>query len=198
MSKFRDLINSILGNEEENNDQTMEIINEYYESDDESEGYDIPNQDINMFKIPLNFVNKSNNPNPEYATEGASGFDLRAFIDGPLTLQPNEFKVIPTGLYFKLNLGFEIQVRSRSGLSAKHGVAVLNSPGTVDSDYTGEVKVILINHGQEPFTINNGDRIAQAVICTTLNKYAINMIQVSDIEHTTDRASNGFGSTGIA
>jgi len=198
MSKFRDLINSILGNEEENNDQTMEIINEYYESDDESEGYDIPNQDINMFKIPLNFVNKSNNPNPEYATEGSSGFDLRAFIDEPLTLQPNEFKVIPTGLYFKLNLGFEIQVRSRSGLSAKHGIAVLNSPGTVDSDYTGEVKVILINHGQEPFTINNGDRIAQAVICTTLNKYAINMTQVSDIEHTTDRASNGFGSTGIA
>lgn len=196
MDKFKDIINSVLGepdNIEDNKFLDDSIINETLESMEYKEA-----QHYNPFKLNINFVNKSNNPNPEYATEGASGFDLRAFIDETIVLHPNEYKIIPTGLYFKLNAGFEMQVRSRSGLAAKHGVAVLNSPGTIDYDYTGEIKVILINHGQLPFTINNGDRIAQAVIATVLNKHTFNFVQVNDIEHTTERGSGGFGSTGVA
>jgi len=196
IDKFKDIINSVLGsnNEEEHIDiDAIDIHKEYLlPIDDEY------NQPIDTFKIPVSFVNESNNPNPEYATEGSSGFDLRAYLDEPIVLNPSDYTTIPTGLYFKLPPSFEMQIRSRSGLAHKNGVCVLNSPGSIDNDYTGEIKVILINHGKHPFTINNGDRIAQAVIATVLNKNVFDFRLVDTIEETTERGSNGFGSTGIA
>jgi len=149
------------------------------------------------YKLPFNFVNKSANPNPEYATEGSSGFDLRANLEELITIEIGKRKIIPTGLYFEIPTNFEIQVRSRSGLAAKNGVVVLNSPGTVDADYRGEIKVILINHGEEPFVIQNGDRIAQAVISSVANTTIVKLNQVTEISDDTQRSSGGFGSTGI-
>ena len=101
---------------------------------------------------------------PQYESKGASGFDLCAYVDSPVFIEPTSIVVIPTGLYFEIPIGFEIQIRSRSGLAANSGIMVLNSPGTVDSDYRGEVKVILINLGNERFKVSNEDRIAQAVV----------------------------------
>lgn len=153
--------------------------------------------DENFYKIKLNFVNQSNNPNPEYATNGSSGFDLRANLpEEPIVIPSGEVRVIPTGLYFDIPENFEIQVRPRSGLAAKNSVTVLNTPGTVDSDYTGEVKVILINHGKDSFTVNHGDRIAQAVLASVLAKNFVNLNNVSEINKNTERGSGGFGSTG--
>lgn len=153
--------------------------------------------DENFYKIKLKFVNKSDNPNPEYATNGSSGFDLRANLpDGPMIIPSGEVSVVPTGLYFDIPENFEIQVRPRSGLAAKNAVTVLNTPGTVDSDYTGEVKVILINHGKTDFIINHGDRIAQAILASVLSKNFVNLSQVTDITKDTKRGSGGFGSTG--
>jgi dUTP pyrophosphatase len=149
----------------------------------------------NFMKFNLKFVNESNNEDPEYATLGASGFDLRANED--TVLKAGEFKGISTGLFFELPLGYEIQVRPRSGLAFKNGVTVLNSPGTVDSDYRGEVKVILINHSKVDFNIAKGDRIAQAVIGNVLAKNFINLNRVNSISNDTDRGTGGFGSTGI-
>ena len=146
-------------------------------------------------KFDIKFVNESNNEDPEYATLGASGFDLRANED--TVLKAGEFKGISTGLFFELPIGYEIQVRPRSGLAFKNGVTVLNSPGTVDSDYRGEVKVILINHSKVDFNIAKGDRIAQAVIGNVLAKNFINLTKVSSISNDTDRGTGGFGSTGI-
>lgn len=149
------------------------------------------------YKIGLGFVNESDNPNPEYATNGSSGFDLRANLpNGSIEIPSGEVRLIPTGLYFDIPEGFEIQVRPRSGLAAKNSVTVLNTPGTVDSDYTGEVKVILINHGKNTFIVNHGDRIAQAVFATVLGKSIVNLNQVSEINKNTERGSGGFGSTG--
>ena len=144
--------------------------------------------------LNLNFVNTSENPDPEYATEGSSGFDLRASED--LTIEIGNYEMVPTGLFFEIPNGFEIQVRPRSGLAAKYGVTVLNTPGTIDSDYRGEIKVILINHGKEIFKIQKGDRIAQAVIAQTSTTY-IKLNKVSNISDNTERSSGGFGSTGI-
>jgi dUTP pyrophosphatase len=153
--------------------------------------------DENFYKIKLKFVNKSDNPNPEYATNGSSGFDLRAnLLDGPVIIPSGEVIVVPTGLYFDIPENFEIQVRPRSGLAAKNAVTVLNTPGTVDSDYTGEVKVILINHGKTDFTVYHGDRIAQAIFASVLSKNFVNLTQVTDITKDTERGSGGFGSTG--
>lgn len=149
----------------------------------------------NFMKFNLKFVNESNNEDPEYATLGASGFDLRANED--TVLKAGEFKGVSTGLFFELPLGYEIQVRPRSGLAFKNGVTVLNSPGTVDSDYRGEVKVILINHSKVDFNIAKGDRIAQAVISAVLAKNFINLERVNSISNDTDRGTGGFGSTGV-
>ena len=149
----------------------------------------------NDLKFAVNFVNESNNEDPEYATLGASGFDLRANED--TVLKAGEFKGISTGLFFELPVGYEIQVRPRSGLAFKNGVTVLNSPGTVDSDYRGEVKVILINHSKVDFNIAKGDRIAQAVIGNVLAKNFINLNRVNSISNDTDRGTGGFGSTGL-
>ena len=109
----------------------------------------------------------------------------------------DEYGLIPTGLFFDLPENFEMQIRPRSGLAAKKGVTVLNSPGTIDSDYTGEIKVILINHGKETFIVTKGDRIAQAVISTVTAKNIINLNKVKSIDKETDRGSGGFGSTGV-
>jgi dUTP pyrophosphatase len=154
------------------------------------------NHDVHKFKIK--FKNESNNEDPEYATIGSSGFDLRANLTTPIKLSPQGgFAIIPTGLYFEIPENFEIQVRSRSGLAAKNQVAVLNSPGTVDADYRGEIKVILINHGLNEFTINHGDRIAQAVIASVIGKKFVKLEKVNNINENTERGSGGFGSTGI-
>lgn len=172
-----------------NSDYTQEDFNKEFGS--------VRVGNLNFNKIQFNFVNNSQNPNPEYATDASSGFDLRANLQKPYTLESGKFAVIPTGLFFEIPPHFEIQVRPRSGLAAKFGVTVLNTPGTVDSDYRGEIKVILINHGQETFVINNGDRIAQAVIASVLGKNVISLNQVSEISDDTQRSSGGFGSTGI-
>ena len=150
----------------------------------------------NTYKLDVKFLNTSNNPNPEYATAGSSGFDLRASLDEQLIMISGEVTVVPTGLYFEIPENFEIQVRPRSGLAAKNAVTVLNTPGTIDADYRGEIKVILINHGKSPFVINNGDRIAQAVIASVINKNIVNLNEVKTISSDTERGSGGFGSTG--
>lgn len=152
---------------------------------------------IDDYRIKLKYVNKSNNPNPEYATDGSSGFDLRANLIKPIKLYPEGgVAIIPTGLYFETPENFEIQIRSRSGLAAKNQVVVLNSPGTIDADYRGEIKIILINHGKELFEIYHGDRIAQAVVASVTAKNIINLIKVDEISTDTERGIGGFGSTG--
>lgn len=130
---------------------------------------------------------------PQYATEQSAGMDLRAVLDEPVTLRSLERKVVMTDLSIALPRGFEAQVRPRSGLAAKHGVTVLNSPGTIDADYRGNIGVILVNLSTEPFTINNGDRIAQIVV----SKYErVEWVEVDDLDET-ERGSGGFGSTGL-
>jgi dUTP pyrophosphatase len=133
-------------------------------------------------------------PLPAYQTEGAAGFDLVAALDAdkPLTLAPGARSLIPTGLIFELPKDFEAQVRPRSGLAIKHGVTVLNSPGTIDADYRGEVSVILINHGDAPFVVARGERIAQMVVAPVVQARLRVVEKVSE----TKRGSGGFGSTG--
>lgn len=142
--------------------------------------------------IEVKIVNTSNNPLPEYATEGASGMDLRADLTSPEMLQPMERKLIPTGLFIELPIGYEAQVRPRSGLAIKHGITCLNTPGTIDADYRGEIKIVLINLSGEKQIINPGDRIAQLVI-QKVEK--INWDQVTILTETV-RNIGGFGSTG--
>lgn len=130
---------------------------------------------------------------PTYATDGASGMDLRAFIDEPVILKPMKRRLIPTGLFVQIPEGYEGQVRARSGLAIKHGIGLVNSIGTIDSDYRGELKIPVINFGNESFTINNGDRIAQLVIASYER---VVPIMVSDLDET-DRGEGGFGHTGV-
>ena len=133
-------------------------------------------------------------PLPAYQSDLAAGLDLLAAVDGPLTLAPGERTLVPTGLAMALPAGFEAQVRPRSGLAAKHGITVLNTPGTIDADYRGEVKVILINLGNQPFEIVRGERIAQMVIAPVLQAEIAEVETLSE----TERGSGGFGSTGRA
>ncbi len=175
-----------------NNDYSLEEFNEEYTN----VSHTAYGQNADMFKFPVNFINKSNNQNPEFETAGAAGFDFRANLEESIRLEPGEHTLIPTGLYFELPPTLELQVRPRSGLAAKHGITVLNSPGTIDSDYRGEVKVILINHGKQAFIIENGERIAQGVINSVMGKTMINFNKVSSLSET-DRGEGGFGSTGI-
>ena len=148
------------------------------------------------FGIGISVANKSSNPDPEFATAGSSGFDLRANIEAPIELGVGQRIMVPTGLYFEIPQGLEIQVRPRSGLAAKNGVTVLNTPGTVDADYRGEVKVILINLGHEDFIIQNGDRIAQGVIASVIGKPYVKWKKVDEVSTDTTRGAGGFGSTG--
>lgn len=146
-----------------------------------------------MSKISIKIVNKSNNQLPSYSTEQAAGMDIRAFISEPITLLPLERKLIPTGLFIELPEGYEAQIRPRSGLAIKNGISVLNSPGTIDSDYRGEINVILVNLSNEAFTINSGDRICQMVIAKHETAQFIEVESLSDSE----RGVGGFGHTGV-
>lgn len=146
--------------------------------------------------LKVKFINKSKNIDPAFAYEGDSGFDLRADLDSSITIKPFERFLVPTGLFFELQKGTEIQVRPRSGLAIKHGITVLNSPGTVDSHYRGEVKVPLINLGNEPFTIEPGDRIAQAVVMPVFGEGKIKLIQTESLNETV-RGEGGFNSSGV-
>ena len=141
----------------------------------------------------VQIINKSNNKLPEYATSQSAGMDLRANIEEPIILAPLERKLIPTGLHIALPVGYEAQVRPRSGLAFKHGITVLNTPGTIDADYRGDIGVILINLSNEPFEIKPGERIAQLVIA----KYEqISWEQVEVLDET-ERGSGGYGHTGV-
>jgi len=145
-----------------------------------------------MNTISVNIINKSSNELPAYATEGSAGMDLRANLDQPITLQSLERTLIPTGLFIELPDGYEAQIRPRSGLAIKQGITCLNTPGTIDSDYRGELKVILINLSNEPQLLSHGDRIAQMVI-SSVDK--ANLILVQEI-NSTQRGEGGFGHTG--
>ena len=129
---------------------------------------------------------------PSYKTEGASGMDLMAFLKEPITIKPNTSSLIPTGLSIAFSEDFEIQIRPRSGLAAKNNIGVLNSPGTIDSDYRGEIKIILFNHGNENFSINNGDRIAQMILAPVVK---MELEEINDLPKSI-RGKGGFGSTG--
>ena len=130
---------------------------------------------------------------PAYETLGAAGMDIKAYLDEPVTLQPMERKIIPTGLFMEIEPGYEVQVRARSGLAVKHGIGLINGIGTIDSDYIGEIGVALINLGREDFTIHSGDRIAQMVV-SKLEKVEI---ERADSLDSTERGSGGFGHTGV-
>ena len=142
--------------------------------------------------MKVKIINKSNNPLPEYSTIMSAGMDLRAFIEHPIVLRSLNRILIPTGLYIEIPEGYEAQVRPRSGLAITNGITVLNSPGTIDADYRGEIGVILINLSNEPFFINSGDRIAQLVF----HKYA--KAEFVEVEHLdeTERGEGGFGHSG--
>ena len=141
----------------------------------------------------IQIINKSNNKLPEYATSQSAGMDLRANIEKPIILTPLERKLIPTGLHIALPVGYEAQVRPRSGLALKHGITVLNTPGTIDADYRGDIGIILINLSNEAFEIKPGERIAQLVICS----YEKAEWELVDTLDSTDRNDGGFGHSGI-
>jgi dUTP pyrophosphatase len=145
-------------------------------------------------KVLLNYTNDSKNNEPEYAYQSDSGFDLRSTEE--IWIQAHDRKLIPTGLRFDIPDGYEIQVRSKSGLALNQGLMVLNSPGTVDSGYQGEIKVILFNTTKERIKIEKGQKIAQAVLCPVVNGKWVNLVKVDDITNK-DRNDKGFGSTGL-
>lgn len=140
----------------------------------------------------IRVINKSKNSLPAYETAHAAGMDLRADVETPVVLKPMERKLIPTGLYIELPEGFEAQIRPRSGLAFKHGIGIVNSPGTIDADYRGEIKVLLINFSTEDFEINTGDRIAQMVVA---KHERVNWEQV-EVLNETQRGEGGYGHTG--
>lgn len=146
-----------------------------------------------MQTIAVNIVNNSTNPLPAYATAGSAGMDIRANLEEPVTLQPLERYLVPTGLFIELPDGYEAQVRPRSGLAIKQGITCLNSPGTVDADYRGELKVILINLSNTEQVIHHGDRIAQMVIASTVKAELV----LTDILSESQRGEGGFGHTGV-
>ena len=143
--------------------------------------------------MKIQIINKTHHALPEYATPQSAGMDLRANLDEPITLAPMERRLVPTGLFMALPQGYEAQVRPRSGLAIKKGITVLNSPGTVDADYRGEVCVILINLSNEPFVINDGERIAQMVIARHEQPEIVEVEELDD----TERGAGGFGHTGV-
>ncbi|MCI7089479.1 MAG: dUTP diphosphatase [Prevotella sp.] len=143
--------------------------------------------------MEIKVINKGRQPLPEYATPLSAGLDLRANIDVPVTLHPMERRLIGTGLYMALPPGFEAQVRPRSGLALKHGITVLNTPGTIDADYRGEIKVLLVNLSNEPFVINEGERIAQMVVA---KHEQADFTLVSELDET-ERGDGGYGHTGV-
>lgn len=143
--------------------------------------------------VKVNVINKGHHPLPAYATPQSAGMDLRANISQPLTLRPMERRLIPTGLYIALPQGYEAQIRPRSGLALKHGVTVLNSPGTIDADYRGELMVLLVNLSAEDFVVNDGERIAQMVVA---RHETVDFAEVSELDET-ERGAGGYGHTGV-
>lgn len=143
--------------------------------------------------MKINIINKSHHALPHYETIASAGMDLRANLTEPITLQPLERTLVKTGLFIELPIGYEAQVRPRSGLAFKNGITVLNSPGTVDADYRGEIGVILVNLSNQPFEIQNGERIAQLIIA---KHERANWIEVQELSETS-RGEGGFGSTGV-
>ncbi len=143
--------------------------------------------------IKIKVINEGHQPLPAYATPQSAGLDLRANIDSSIVLQPLERRLVPTGLRIALPEGFEAQIRPRSGLALKHGITVLNSPGTIDADYRGEVMVLLINFSNEPFTVNDGERIAQMVVA---RHEQVEMEVVKTLDET-ERGTGGYGHTGV-
>ncbi len=142
--------------------------------------------------MKIKIVNSSHHPLPQYATPLSAGLDLRANLEAPITLQPMERRLVPTGLRIALPEGYEAQVRPRSGLALKHGITLLNTPGTIDADYRGEIGVIMVNLSAEPFTVEDGERIAQLVIA----RYEQAEWQETDVLDETERGEGGFGHTG--
>ena len=140
----------------------------------------------------IKVINRSNNPLPKYETEGSAGMDVRAFLEEAIILKPLERKLIPTGLFVELPLNYEMQVRPRSGLAYKKGITVLNSPGTIDADYRGQIGVLLVNLSNEKFTVESGERIAQLVIA----KHESPTFEEVEVLSDTHRGEGGFGSTG--
>lgn len=146
-----------------------------------------------MEKVKVNIVNQSKHNLPNYETESSAGMDLRANINEPLVLKPLERVLVPTGLFIELPIGFEAQIRPRSGLAAKFGVTVLNTPGTIDADYRGEIKIILVNLSNIDFQINDGERIAQMIVA----KHESVIWNEVDLLSESNRGSGGFGHTGV-
>ncbi len=146
-----------------------------------------------MTNINIKVVAKEGSKLPLYKTSGAAGADICALLEKPLVIESGKSAMVPTGLFFEIPEGYEVQIRPRSGLAAKNGVTVLNTPGTIDSDYRGEINVILINLGDKPFTVNNGDRIAQMLVAPVIQaEFSV----VTSLDET-ERGAGGFGSTGV-
>lgn len=143
--------------------------------------------------MDIKVVNKGHQPLPEYATPQSAGMDLRANIEAPITLKPMERRLIPTGLYIALPVGYEAQIRPRSGLALKHGITVLNTPGTIDADYRGELMVLLVNFSDSDFIINDGERIAQMIIA----RHEQGIFEVVEALDDTERGTGGYGHTGV-
>ena len=143
--------------------------------------------------MEIKVINKGHQPLPEYATPQSAGMDLRANIEAPITLKPMERRLIPTGLYIALPIGYEAQIRPRSGLALKHGITVLNTPGTIDADYRGELMVLLVNFSDSDFIINDGERIAQMVIA----RHEQGIFEVVEALDDTERDTGGYGHTGV-
>jgi dUTP pyrophosphatase len=147
-----------------------------------------------METVKVKIINKSHHPLPAYATAGSAGMDVRAYLPlGPVELKPLERALIPTGLYMQLPQGYECQIRPRSGLALRQGISLVNTPGTIDSDYRGEIGVILVNLSDQPFTVNDGERICQMVIAEYTRA---EFTQVETLD-TTERGDGGFGHTGV-
>ena len=185
---FQNMSKDVNGSEDLELNQYVEELKKVYDLDEKStENYE--------YKVTTKFINNSNNEDPTYAKEGDSGFDLRAFIEEPLTLKPLERKLIPTGLKFELSPNTELQVRPRSGMALKHGISVLNTPGTVDEGYRGDVGIITVNLSNEDYTIQPGERIAQAVIMNVVGHRLSNLEKVDNLTET-ERGDTGYGSSG--
>jgi len=186
LNDLKDMLHSLSG--EETSVETYEKVIEDLEiMAHQNEG--------EKLKISTKFTNDSNNEDPFYSKEGDSGFDLRAFLDAPITLSPLERTLIPTGLKFQLPTNTELQVRPRSGMALKYGISVLNTPGTVDESYRGEVGIIAINLSNDTYTIQPGERIAQGVITNVIGSN-ISYLEKTTQLNETERGSDGFGSTG--
>jgi dUTP pyrophosphatase len=174
-------------------DETKEEIMMAIKLAESVQDYDKEKTESKIKRVKIKYINESNNKNPVYAKIGDSGFDLRANERG--SLKPLERKLVGTGLYFELPDGYELQIRPRSGLAYKNGVTVLNSPGTVDTGYRGEIKVLLVNISNEKFTWDKGERIAQGVVSHRISSDFGDLIEVLEINES-ERGEGGFGSTG--